>query len=109
MEIGQRIAEVREQAGLTQSALARAMGISQSAVSQIESGERNPSYDMLRQVAKALDVSVAYLAGAEVERLRPEEEAHFRQYRGLTPEAREELQAFAAYLRHKQAHLRKAK
>jgi transcriptional regulator with XRE-family HTH domain len=38
MEIGKRIAEIREDAGLTQSALARAIKTSQSAISQIEAG-----------------------------------------------------------------------
>ncbi|MGH2361693.1 MAG: helix-turn-helix domain-containing protein, partial [bacterium] len=102
MEIGKRIAQVREEKGMSQSALARAMSVSQSAVSQIEAGERNPSYDMLRQVATALGISVPHLVGAPVEKLKPEEEPHFRQYRGLSPEARQELQAFAAYLQHKQ-------
>lgn len=102
MDIGKRIEQVREEKGLTQSALAREMGVSQSAVSQIEAGERNPSYDMLRQIAAALKVSVPHLVGAPVEKLAPEEEAHFRQYRGLSPEARQELQEFAAYLQHKQ-------
>jgi len=102
MDIGKRIAEVRDETGLTQSGLAREMGISQSAVSQIEAGERNPSYEMLRQIAGALKVSVAYLVGAPVEKLSPEEETHFRQYRGLSDQARQELQEFAAYLQHKQ-------
>lgn len=103
MNIGKRIEEIREQGGLTQSALARAVGTSQSAISQIEAGERNPSYDMLRQIAKALNVSVPHLVGAEVEQLKPEEVAHFRNYRGLTEEARKELEDFAAYLRSKQS------
>jgi len=102
MEIGKRIAQVRDEKDLTQSALARAMGVSQSAVSQIEAGERNPSYDMLRQIASALSVSVPHLVGAPVEKLYPEEEAHFRQYRRLSPDARDELREFAAYLQHKQ-------
>ena len=101
MEIGARIAEIREDAGLSQSALARAIGSSQSAISQIETGERNPSYDMLRQIAAAMGVTVAYLVGASIEGLRPEEEVHFRQYRSLPAEAREELAEYAAYLRHK--------
>lgn len=108
MDIGKRITQVREEKGLSQSALAREMGVSQSAVSQIEAGERNPSYEMLRQIANALKVSVAHLVGAPVEKLHPEEEAHFRQYRGLSPEARDELREFAAYLAHKQK-LRKPK
>lgn len=102
MDIGKRIEQVREEKGLTQSALAREMGVSQSAVSQIEAGERNPSYEMLRQIAAALKVSVPHLVGAPVEKLNPEEETHFRQYRGLSEEAREELREFAAYLLHKQ-------
>jgi transcriptional regulator with XRE-family HTH domain len=101
MEIGKRIAEIREQAGLTQSALARSIGTSQSAISQIEAGERNPSYEMLRQIADALGVSTPYLVGAEVEQLSPEEEAHFRQYRGLPEMARRELEEYAAFLRLK--------
>jgi transcriptional regulator with XRE-family HTH domain len=103
MDIGKRIEEIREQAGLSQSALARAIGTSQSAISQIEAGDRNPSFDMLRQIAKALGVSVPHLVGAEVEKLSPSEVAHFRNYRGLTEEARKELEDFAAYLRQKQS------
>lgn len=102
MDIGKRIAQVREEKGLTQSALAREMGVSQSAVSQIEAGERNPSYEMLRHIAAALHVSVPHLVGASVEKLSAEEETHFRQYRGLSAEAREELREFATYLLHKQ-------
>ncbi len=101
MEIGKRIAEIREHSGLTQSALARSIGTSQSAISQIEAGDRNPSYDMLRQISDALGVTTAYLVGAKVEGLKPEEEVYFRQYRSLPTKAREELADFAAYLRHK--------
>lgn len=103
MEIGPRIAQIREDAGFTQSSLARAIGTSQSAISQIEAGERNPSYEMLRQIAEALGVSTPYLVGADVETLRPEEQVHFRQYRGLPEPARRELEEYAAYLRHKHA------
>jgi hypothetical protein len=46
-------------------------------------------------------VTVPYLVGASVEGLKPEEEVHFRQYRSLPAEAREELAEYAAYLRHK--------
>lgn len=103
MDIGKRIEQIREQVGLSQSGLARAIGTSQSAISQIEAGDRNPSFDMLRQIAKALGVSVPHLVGAEVEQLAPNELAHFRNYRGLTQEAKKELEDFAAYLRQKQS------
>ncbi|MCC6316616.1 MAG: XRE family transcriptional regulator [Gemmatimonadaceae bacterium] len=103
MDIGKRIGEIRGQVGLSQSGLARAVGTSQSAISQIEAGERNPSFDMLRQIARALNVSVAHLVGGEVESLTPGELAHFRNYRGLSDEAKKELEDFAAYLRQKQS------
>ena len=99
--VGDRIAQIRAEAGFTQSALARAIGTSQSAISQIEAGERNPSFEMLRQIATALDVTPSYLIDERVEGVRPEEEAHFRQYRGLPEAARKELEDFAAYLRQK--------
>lgn len=103
MDIGKRITELRDHAGLSQSALARDVGTSQSAISQIESGERNPGFDMLKQIAKALGITVPYLVGAEVSELSAEEKALYRNYRGLTDEARKELEEFAAYLRHKQS------
>lgn len=103
MEIGKRIEEIREQMSLSQSALARAIGASQSAISQIEAGDRNPSFEMLRQIANALGVSVPHLVGAEVEQLSASEVAHFRNYRGLSDQARKELEDFAAYLRQKQS------
>jgi transcriptional regulator with XRE-family HTH domain len=103
MDIGRRIEKLRDEKGMSQSALAREIGTSQSAISQIEAGDRNPSYEMLRQIAKALQITVPHLAGASVEGLSEAEEAHFRQLRSLPEEARQELEGFAAYLRHKYA------
>ena len=107
MDIGKRIGELRDEARLSQSALARLVGISQSAISQIEAGDRNPSFEMLRQIAKALKVSVPHLVGAEVESLTPEEEVHFRQYRSLPGEARKELEEYILYLRQRHGSAKK--
>lgn len=101
MGFGERLAEVRQHAGFTQSSLARAVGLSQSAISQIEAGERNPSYETIRQLAEAMKLTPAYLVGAEVEGLNETERALFRQYRGLDDKAKRELEQFAAYLRAK--------
>ena len=99
--LGERIAMLREERRLSQSALARLMRSSQSAVSQIESGERNPSYETLRQIARALDVSLAHLMGADVESLHEDEKAHFRLLRSLPAEARKELEQFVQFLRQR--------
>lgn len=101
MGIGPRLAKIREDAGFTQSSLARAVGLSQSAISQIEAGERNPSYETIRQIAHAMKLTPAYLVGAEIEGLTENERALFRQYRGLSEDARRELEEYAAYLRSK--------
>lgn len=101
MQFGTRLAKIRSDAKVTQSALAKAMGVSQSAISQIEAGERTPSYEMIRQIASALGVSPAYLMGAEVEKLSAEETALFRQYRSLSDPARKELEEFASWLKTK--------
>jgi len=103
--LGVRMVALREEKGLSQSALARLVGTSQSAISQIESGERNPSFSTIREIAKALEITPAHLVGAPVEELQSHELAHFRLLRSLSPEAQQELQQFAAYL--KQRHHRK--
>ena len=59
--IGKQIAMYRARAELTQSGLARAVGTSQSAISPIEAGTRNPSYSMLYRIAKACNVTIDVL------------------------------------------------
>lgn len=100
--IGRRIADLREQRGLTQSTLARAIGLNPSMISQIEGGTRNPSLQTLRALADALGISLPGLCGAEVEGLTPDETAYFDHYRRLSPATRRELAEFAAYLAWKQ-------
>lgn len=100
--LGQRIVALREEKQLSQSALARLIGTSQSAISQIESGERNPSFSTIRELARALEVTPAHLVGAPVEGLEAHELAHFRLLRSLSPDSQKELQAFAAYLKQRQ-------
>lgn len=102
-DFAKRLERIRTDAGLSQTALAERIGVSQSAISQMESGDRKPSFDMVRQMAKALGVKPSYLLGEEIDDLTKEERTHFRQYRGLPEEARDELRAYAEYLRQKHA------
>ena len=53
--IGTRIAAVREQAGITQSKLAKLINTTQSAIARIESGSQNVSSDMIKKISKALN------------------------------------------------------
>lgn len=56
-----KIAKARKDKGLTQQALAEAVGLTQGAVAHWESGRRQPPVAMLRKIAEALGVPVADL------------------------------------------------
>lgn len=56
-----KIAKARKDKGMTQQALAQAVGLTQGAVAHWESGRREPSLAMLRKIARALGVQVAEL------------------------------------------------
>jgi transcriptional regulator with XRE-family HTH domain len=64
-EVGRRIAEVREERGLTQRQLAEKAGISVAFLSEIENGKRNLSSGKLLRIADELSVSTDYLLRGE--------------------------------------------
>jgi len=57
MTFGQRLRELREQAGLTQEALARAADTSIGNVRNYEQGIREPRWQLVFKLAEALGVS----------------------------------------------------
>jgi transcriptional regulator with XRE-family HTH domain len=61
--ISEKIKNERGKASWNQTELAKRAGITSSALSQIESGERYPSTLVLSKLAKALSVSMDYLVG----------------------------------------------
>lgn len=61
-KIGQRIQEARQAKGLTRKALEELTDdLKQSRISNWERGDRTPGPEEIKQLAKALDVSAAYL------------------------------------------------
>ena len=61
-ELAWAVRKLRTEAGLTQSALARRLGVSPSYVSRLEQGEGNPRWGTARRVAVGLEVSIVELA-----------------------------------------------
>ena len=62
--IGQRLAELREQRGLTREELAERVGVSTSTLSRLESGQiQKFSDEMLTALAREFDVSTDFLLG----------------------------------------------
>ena len=60
-----RLKELRIERGLTQTALAIATNLSQTAIAKWENGTRSPSADMIVVIAKFFSVSSDYLLGLE--------------------------------------------
>lgn len=58
LRIGQRIAQLREEQGLTQAALAEMIGMQQQHISRLEKGRYSARLDLLATVAAALGGSV---------------------------------------------------
>jgi transcriptional regulator with XRE-family HTH domain len=58
-KFGKHLRRLRRDAGLTQEKLSIATGLSQTYISGIENGTRNPSFKTLDKLAKALGVSIA--------------------------------------------------
>ncbi len=61
--ISNKIKKLRQAADMTQSKLAEHSGITASAISQIEAGNRIPSLIVSRKIAEALHISVQELTG----------------------------------------------
>lgn len=65
--IGEKIAKLRKENGLTQSQLAEIINVSNKTVSRWETGEGYPEISLLVPLAKALGVSTDYLLNEEQE------------------------------------------
>ncbi|MCW8916514.1 MAG: helix-turn-helix domain-containing protein [Magnetovibrio sp.] len=59
----QRLKEARELRGLSQTELAKRSNLQPSAISHFETKTRRPSFENLRKLADALDVTTDYLLG----------------------------------------------
>ncbi|MEH7248737.1 XRE family transcriptional regulator [Neobacillus niacini] len=64
--IKERIKTRRKELKLTQSDLAKKAGLQPPAISQYESGARSPSFEALRKLSNALDVSTDYLMNGKM-------------------------------------------
>ena len=57
-DITRAILNARINAGMTQSELSKASGISQADISRLENGTRNPSLSLLKRLADAMNSSL---------------------------------------------------
>lgn len=63
IDIDKRIKDLRTQHGISQTSLARQLGVSKSVVSSYETGVHLPPYDVLVKLSQIFSVSTDYLLG----------------------------------------------
>ena len=99
---GDRLAELRKDAGLTQRQFAQQMHVSLNTVSGWERGLADPDDETKLLLAQRFGVTADYLLGLS-DRREPSREkgASFLFVRQLPPEAERELAAFLQYLKKK--------
>lgn len=61
--ITERLIKCRKQMGITKIEAARRIGVSQPAYLRYESGDRTPSIQVIKEIAKVFQTSVDYLTG----------------------------------------------
>jgi len=98
----ERLKKAREIRGLGQSNLARKAGLPPSSISHFEGGGRKPSFENLRRLAVALEVTTDYLLG-RVDDVGSVAEADplYRHVKNLSSEDRELARSFLKILAEK--------
>lgn len=98
----ERLLAAREKRGLSQEGLSKRSGLQASAISHFETGTRKPSFDNLRRLADALDVTTDYLLGrvTDTEALAGADTLH-RHLDRLTSDDREMAEDFLKLLADK--------
>ena len=106
-KLRERIGSKRKELGITQAELASRAGVTPAAISQIESGARIPMLPVLQQIAKALVVSLDYLAGQSdsTDVSSPakgnEAQAFFREFQQLSMRDQELIKKNIEFLKNK--------
>ncbi|MGW5681196.1 helix-turn-helix transcriptional regulator [Nonomuraea sp. NPDC003754] len=83
-KLGMMIRSARLDLGLTQTALARDLGVSQGMVSRLEKGEKYPTGDLTQRLSAALKIDIFEIFDLAVEMSDPVEHAIVKS--GLSPE-----------------------
>lgn len=92
MKIGTKIRELRQQAGISQETLARALSMTSQAVSRWENGTTAPDISLLPAIANYFGVSIDALFSYDTTLVQREIEEFFDQYYALVQHSEEDAQ-----------------
>lgn len=91
--VGERVRNARARRGMSRKILAKDSGVSERYLAQLEGGAGNISILLLRQIARAMDLSITEFLGDRAP-LTVDQALLLRQVEELTPQQLQELQAF---------------
>lgn len=95
----QRLRIAREMRGLDQSALAEKSGLPPSSISHFEASSRKPSFENLRRLANALEVTTDYLLGrVDDPEAYADADPLYRDFKNLSSADRDLAQSFIKML-----------
>ena len=98
--MGRKIRKLRKERKLTQTELAKRIGVQQSDLSRMEKGEYRVSLDTLFNILAEFDVSISeFFNEDEDENFSPRDVVLVRQFNKLPDEAQQEVQAFMDFKR----------
>ena len=98
----ERLKSIRALRSLTQSELGEKSGLPTSSIAQFETNARKPSFDTLRKLSKALEVSTDYLLGTVDEpKVAEAGSVLYRNYEKLSSHDQELLQNIAIMMAKK--------
>ena len=99
MAVGQRIRRYRLERRITQTELARQIGIQQSDLSRMEKGEYRVSLDVLFRLLQVLEMSLGEFFGdlASQRGLTSREEKLLQSFRSLSRESQQEVVDFVDF------------
>jgi transcriptional regulator with XRE-family HTH domain len=102
--VGRRIRELRLERQLTQTELARQIGIQQSDLSRMEKGEYRVPLDVLFRILRSFDVSLNAFFGESRNQLELTEQETLlvQSFRELSPEARREVEEYVEFKRSRE-------
>jgi transcriptional regulator with XRE-family HTH domain len=101
--VGERVRNLRRERQLTQTELARQIGIQQSDLSRMEKGEYRVSLDVLFKLLRTFDLSLGEFFGdASARELTAVESGLLQSYRILSREAQQEVIDFVDFKRSRE-------
>jgi transcriptional regulator with XRE-family HTH domain len=101
--VGQRIRQHRQERNLTQTEVARHIGIQQSDLSRMEKGEYRVSLDVLFRLMQVFEMSLGEFFGDLARQSLTEAEAHLLEsFRVLPREEQAEVSEFVEFKRGRQ-------